>query len=177
MWCRQEGRSISKPSSQKFADFLLFLRRQCNMSVSTIKGYKAMLNSVFSIKGFDLSQDIVLKNLMKAFEIEVPRRTIRTVNWNLDVVLKALTMAPFEPLRTTLVCNLTKKTLFLLALASAKRVSEIQALSSRVTFQNGDMLVAYLPEFIAKTETLANPVSREFRVRNLTRAVAKDDEE
>ena len=42
--------------------------------------------------------------------------------------------------------------LFLLSLATAKRV-ELQAISCRVASQGHDLSLAYLPEFVAKTES------------------------
>ena len=176
-WCHSSGHSASRPSSQKFASFLLYLHDRCHMSVSTIKGYKAMLNSVFALKGFNLTDDPVLENLIKSFEVQAPRRVIRPPSWNLDVVLKALTLAPFEPLRSTSFRNLTKKTLFLVSLATAKRVGELQALSRTVVQQGGDLLVSYLPEFVAKTETASNPLPREFRIKSLAAIVGHGDEE
>ena len=136
-----------------------------------------MLNSVFALKGFNLSDDPILGNLIKSFEIRAPRRVVRPPSWNLDVVLKALALAPFEPLGTTSFCNLIKKTLFLVSLATAKRVGELQALSRTVVRQGDDLLVSYLPEFVAKTETASNPLPREFRIRSLATIVGHSDEE
>ena len=136
-----------------------------------------MLNSVFSLKGFNLTDDPVLRNLLKSFELQVPKRVVGPPPWNLDVVLKALSLAPFEPLRASSFRDLTKKTLFLVSLASAKRISELQALSFRFTQQGRDIILSYLPEFVAKTETSGNPLPREFRVKNLAVAVCPDDVE
>lgn len=147
------------------------------MSVSAIKGYKAMLNSVFSLKGFNLADDPILMNLIKSFEIRLPKRVVRPPSWNLDVVLKALSLSPFEPLQTTPFRNLIKKTLFLVSLATAKRVGELQALSAKTTRQRDDIIVSYLPEFIAKTESASNPLPREFRIKSLTVVVGREDEE
>ena len=47
--------------------------------------------------------------------------------WNLSLVLHQLTRAPFEPLKDASLKHLTFKTVFLLALASGKRRSEIHA--------------------------------------------------
>ena len=85
-------------------------------------------------------------------------------------------MAPFEPLRTSSFRNLLKKTLFLVSFATAKRVSELQALSHKLTRQGDDVVVSYLPEFVAKTETILNPLPREFRIRSLPAVVGHDDE-
>ena len=48
-------------------------------------------------------------------------------SWNLSLVLYQLTKAPFEPLKEASLKHLTFKTVFLLALASGKRRSEIHA--------------------------------------------------
>ena len=72
---------------------------------------------------------------------------------------------------------LTQKTLFLVALATAKRVGELQALSALVALQGRDMVLTYLPEFLAKTESPTNPLPREFLLPNLSAAVGRDDEE
>ncbi|MPC38786.1 hypothetical protein E2C01_032302 [Portunus trituberculatus] len=69
--------------------------------------------------------------------------------------------------------NLTKKTLFLFSLATAKRVSELQALSS----QGEDLIISYLPEFLAKTERAFNHLPREFQLKSLTPLVGRDDQE
>ena len=50
------------------------------------------------------------------------------------------------------------KTLFLVALATAKRVGELQALSNCVAVQGDDMILSYLPEFAAKPESAVNLV-------------------
>ena len=50
----------------------------------------------------------------------------------------------------------TKKALFLLAMATAKRVSELQALSFSVSFQGEDLVLYYDPFFRAKTESVIN---------------------
>ena len=55
---------------------------------------------------------------------------------------------------------LSKKVLFLLSLAMAKRVSELQAVSSVVSFSCEGAVVSYVPEFLAKTRVcLATPSS------------------
>ena len=59
----------------------------------------------------------------------------------------------------------TMKVLFLLLLATAKRVSVLQALSRSVAFQGNDVSLSYLPEFVAKTESERNPLPWFFVVR------------
>ena len=53
--------------------------------------------------------------------------------------------------------------MFLIALASAKRVSELQALSWKVSFSSSAAAVSYVPEFMAKTESALRPLPRSLR--------------
>lgn len=41
----------------------------------------------------------------------------------------------------------------------------------------GDLILSYLPEFVAKTESVTNPVARAFQFRSLSTVVGHDDEE
>ena len=59
------------------------------------------------------------------------------------------------------------KVSFLLALATAKRVGDLPALSCRVAFRGPDLSLAYLSEFVAKTESEQNPLPRSFLVKSL----------
>ena len=82
-------------------------------------------------------------------------------------MLRHLMSSAFEPLESVSLRVLTKKTLFLVSLAMAKRVSEIQALSKTVSAIGNDLVVSLQPHFIAKTERADAPVSRSFRVLSL----------
>ena len=63
--------------------------------------------------------------------------------------------------------DLTRKTLFLVALAMAKRVGELQELSRIVSFSSSSAGLSYVPEFLAKTETAVRPLPRTFDVQSL----------
>ena len=78
-----------------------------------------------------------------------------------------LRSSSFEPLTTISLRDLTRKTLFLLSLATAKRVSEIQALSRRVSFSSSAAGLSYVPEFVAKTESALRPLPRSLEVPSL----------
>ena len=88
--------------------------------------------------------------------------------WDLDKVLQFLSGPPFEPLARASFLDKTKKALFLLAMATAKRVSELQALSFSVSFQGEDLVLYYDPFFRAKTESAANPLPRSVIVPSLS---------
>ena len=70
-----------------------------------------------------------------------------------------------------------QKVLFLLALATAKRVGELQALSSVVTFVGGDACLSYVPQFVAKSELLTRSIPRSFLVKSLSDFVAGLDDD
>ena len=58
--------------------------------------------------------------------------------------------------------DLTKKTLFFVALATTKRFGELQAILVKVARSGGDMQLAYFPEFVAKTKPATKPIPKSF---------------
>ena len=135
-------------------------------------GYRSMLSAVFHFQLPGLSSHPVLRDLLRSFRLEAPHRPLRPPAWDLAAVLTFLNFAVFEPLWLASLRNLTKKVLFLLALATAKRVGELQALSRSVSFVRADACLPCVPEFVAKTESLSNPIPRSFLVRSLSDFVA-----
>ena len=55
----------------------------------------------------------------------------------------------------------------MLALATAKPVGELQALSRIVSFAGSDACLSYVPEFVAKSESLSRSIPRSFLVKSL----------
>ena len=84
------------------------------------------------------------------------------------MVLRFLNSGSFEPLRASPLRALSKKVLFLLALATAKHVGELQAVSHIVFFVGGDACLSYVPEFVAKSELLSHSIPRSFLVKSLS---------
>jgi integrase len=79
-------------------------------------------------------------------------------SWNLALVLQALTQAPLEPLKDASLKLLTLKTIFLIALASGKRRSELHALRADTLLRDEHWHSVTLqpdPTFVSKTD-LAN---------------------
>ena len=74
---------------------------------------------------------------------------------------------PFEPLAGASFRNKTRKALFLLAMATAKRVGELQALSFSVSHRGDDLVLHYDLFFLAKTESVSNPLPRSVIVQSL----------
>ena len=63
--------------------------------------------------------------------IDRPKGRRGIPSWNLSLVLHQLTKAPFEPIKEASLKHLTFKTVFLLALGSGKRRSEIHACQNK----------------------------------------------
>ena len=162
-----EGHSISRPSLTKIADFLFWLRRSRRLSVSAVMGYRSMLSAVFKSILPEISTSPILHDLLRSFQVEAPVREVRPPSWDLSKVLSFLRSSPFEPLSTVSLRDITRKTLFLIALATAKRVGELQALPRLVSFSSSAAGLSYVPEFVAKTETATHPLPRSFEVKSL----------
>ena len=167
-WCRDFGHRSSSPTIAKVADFLTYMFKTKGAALSTIKGYKAMLAAVFKFPLPEISSSPILKDLVRSFEISAPRPIFPPPPWDLDKVLEFLSGPPFEPLARASFLDKTKKALFLLAMATAKRVSELQALSFSVSFQGEDLVLYYDPFFRAKTESVINPLPRSVVVPSLS---------
>ena len=92
--------------------------------------------------------------LLSSFSRSVAPMELHPPAWDVALVLQSLTGAPYEPLRTCDECFLAQKALFLLALASAKRIGELHALSYRVSHSRGwaEVSFSFVPGFVAKTQ-------------------------
>ena len=97
--------------------------------------------------------------------------------WDLSLVLRFVNSSTFEPLSQAPLRALSQKTLFLLALATAKRVGELQALSCDVTFVGLDACLSYVPQFVAKSESLTRSIPRSFLVKSLSDFAAGLDDD
>ena len=169
-WCISRDVSASKTPMTDVADFLVHLRDNVGLTVPTIEGYRSAISSVIP----EVGTCKTLSDLLKSFAKDIPRDRPKKVHWNLDVVLQFLRSDRFEPLEACSLRDLTMKTLFLLALATAKRVSELQALSHVVGFSRDGALLSYIPSFIAKNETPSHQVPRSIKVRGLYGLVGRD---
>ena len=153
-WCR--GRSVApvNASVPVVVDFLIHLRQDKGLSVSAVKGYCSALNSVLALKGLDLAASREITTLLRSFARSVNPVELRPPACDVSLVLQSLTGAPYEPLRTCEERFLAQKTLFLLALASAKRIGELHALSYRVSHTRdwGEVSFAFVTGFVAKTQ-------------------------
>ena len=93
-------------------------------------------------------------------ELQRPRVTPVLPQWDLGIVLEALSIvskSPYEPLREASLKHLTLKTVFLLAMASAGRRSELQALMFDPKYiqfkpKGAGVTLYFSPEFMRKNQ-------------------------
>ena len=126
-----------------------------------------MLSAVFKFKLPELSDHHAIRSLLRSFAIERPRGPLSPPSWDLDLVLKHLMSDSYEPLSLQSLRIITKKTLFLISLATAKRIGELQALSRVVSSQGADFVLTYQPHFLAKTERADRPLPCSFTLKSL----------
>ena len=178
-WCGRQKVNPVGPSISDIANFLTYLFVDQKLAASTIKGYRAMLSNTLRFRGMKtIGSDPILSELIRSFELARPVSRNLTPRWDLACVLWSLTKSPFEPLDKASLLHLSWKTVFLLTLASAKRRSEIHALSSapdHLRF-NGDGSVTFLCQtgFLAKTQ-LPSIAPSPFTVPSLSHSLSHDD--
>ena len=92
--------------------------------------------------------------LFRIFAKTCSKQDFRPPAWDVALVLQSLTNQPYEPIRETEERFLAHKMLFLIALASAKRVGELHALSYRVSHSADwkEVSFSFVPGFVAKTQ-------------------------
>ena len=118
---------FGSPSLNQVAEFLLFLFKEKNLQPSTIDGYRTAIADKIGCDKVNFGKDENLTHLLDSFHRDKPKGLRGVPSWNLSLVLHQLTQSPFEPLRKVSLKHLTFKTVFLLALGSGKRRSEIHA--------------------------------------------------
>ncbi|XP_026528129.1 uncharacterized protein LOC113415103 [Notechis scutatus] len=130
-WCA--GHQL-EPSGVSVAKVLEFLQDGLDKGLvpNTLKRQVAALTLVISVKGStSLSQHPRVKAFLRGATNLRPPVVHRYPTWDLPKVLQALTSPPFEPLREVCLRLLTCKVVFLVAITSARRISELAALSIR----------------------------------------------
>ena len=128
IWC-SEG-SFDVRSSVAVLEFLQSGADK-GLALSTLKGQVSAL-SVFLEK--QLALDPWIARFFKGLSRQRPVRTSSLPVWNLSLVLQALTKEPFEPLESCSLKLITLKTVFLVAITTARRVGELEALSIRAPY-------------------------------------------
>ena len=179
-FCRSRDKDPLTASSPLLADFFIHLRQERKLAGSTISTYLAAINSVLNLsKGKVSIKSPELFAMIRSFRLEDQKRKFKPPAWDLNLVLDSLRGPPYEPLDQASFENLTMKTCFLVALATAARVSEIHALDvTRVTFdqrRDGQVHLGLAWDFIAKNQQPGQP-DRLFHIPPLSQIVGSEDE-
>ncbi len=153
-WCDRGEIDPITASVPIVADFLLYLFHEKSLKVSTIKGYRSAIADVLKLKGTDLTNSQELGMLVQSLEIQRPVVPSVVPKWDLALVLRRLTVKPYEPIHSATTRLLAAKTAFLLGLASAKRVGELHAMTADINHINNwqEVSIQIDPSFIAKTQ-------------------------
>ena len=130
-WCVTNQVDYRAPPVKSVADFLMYLFQDRKLQPSTIDGYRSAIADKLGNSHFNISKDENLTRLLDSFHRDRPKGRRGIPSWNLSLVLHQLTKAPFEPIKEASLKHLTFKTVFLLAVGSGKRRSEIHAWQNR----------------------------------------------
>ena len=154
-WCLTNKVDFGAPPVTSVADFLMYLFQDRKLQPSTIDGYRSTIADKLGNSSLNISKDEILTRLLDSFHRDRPKGRRGIPSWNLSLVLHQLTKAPFEPLREASLKLLTFKTVFLLALGSGKRRSEIHAWQNRNIRHQSDWSKVSLypsPSFLSKNQ-------------------------
>uniref|UniRef100_A0A8C6V4T6 Tyr recombinase domain-containing protein n=1 Tax=Naja naja TaxID=35670 RepID=A0A8C6V4T6_NAJNA len=158
-FCRWCSKAQVDPSSPSVAQLLEFLQSGLDkgLSPNTLRRQVAALSSVLSWTGCkSISSHPRVRSFLKGATNLRPPTIHRFPTWDLNIVLNALTKEPFEPLRSISTQLLTYKVVFLVAITSARRISEIAALSIRkdlCVFHEDRVVLRLDPTFLPKVNS------------------------
>ncbi|XP_073434691.1 leucine-rich repeat-containing protein 4C isoform X1 [Dendrobates tinctorius] len=121
---------LGKPLGQEppIESILEFLQAglQLGLAVNTLKVQVSALGALYNC---NIAANRWVARFIKSCHRSRPVSLPKIAPWDLNLVLEALTKEPFEPIQQISTKNLTLKTIILVALTSARRVSDLQALS------------------------------------------------
>ena len=154
-WCITNKVDFRSPPVKSVADFLMYLFEDRKLQPSTIDGYRSAIADKLGNLTLNISKDENLTRLLDSFHRDRPKGRRGIPSWNLSLVLHQLTKAPFEPIKEASLKCLTFKTVFLLALGSGKRRSEIHAWQHKNIMHQSDWSKVSLypsPSFLSKNQ-------------------------
>jgi hypothetical protein len=127
-WCSTRNKDPFTASLIDCAEFLTFLFHE-GLQYRTIAGYRSMLSAALPpVDNILIGQHPYIIRLLKGvFNLRPPVSKLAP-EWDLGKVLKMLKLSPFEPLHKTSLKCLTLKTVFLTAITTFRRCSDLQSL-------------------------------------------------
>ena len=152
-WCETRGWHPRRYLVGRILEFLQ-LGADMKLALSTIKGQISALSIFFQRP---LATHSLIKTFLQGVIRLSPPVKIPLCPWDLNLVLSVLQKQPFEPLAHIPLVLLTRKVIFLVAITSARRVSELAALSCKEPYLifHKDRVVlrphpAFLPKVVSK---------------------------
>lgn len=152
-WCKTHH---IDQTSASILDVLGFLQAGLDkgLTPATLRRQVAALATVVPSDRYrSISCDPRIKDFLHGATNISPPTVHRYPSWDLPLVLQALTVEPFEPLASVGLKYLSFKVAFLLAITSARRVSELAALSIRrdlCIFHSDRVVMRLDPSFMPK---------------------------
>ena len=167
-WCHERDIVPTAATVQQLAEFFLYLLHVRKLAPRTVEGYRTALSRVIELEsGRNPSLDKNLAALIRSFRIDRQFTAPLLPKWDLALVLRSLHRPPYEPLDHASLKDLSYKTCFLLAFASAARVSELHALDVRSVKHDrawSRVMISTLPDFVAKNQAIDNTIPQEFSI-------------
>ncbi|KAI2661076.1 ORF V: Enzymatic polyprotein [Labeo rohita] len=157
-WCSSREED---PQRCTIAVVLSFLQEKLErrLSPSTLKVYVAAIAAYHdAVDGTSLGKHQLIVRFLRGARRVNPPRLHPIPSWDLSIALQGLREAPFEPLASVELKYLSLKTALLTALASIKRVGDLQAFSVDevcLEFRPGDSHVILRPRpgYVPKVPT------------------------
>lgn len=152
IWNTFQAFTSDKSFSSDTVAILEFLQAglEKGLKPSTLRVHVSALSAVLDKR---FAEHPWIQRFLRAASRIQPQHHSTIPPWDLNTVLAALTSTPFEPLQDCSLRNLTLKTVFLLAITSARRVGEIQAFSFKPPYLSvlDDRIILRLhPTFLPK---------------------------
>ena len=158
-WCSQSGFNPMQANVNQIVSFLEHLFYE-DRKPATIKTYCSAISFFRGrIEGMTLLSIPIVKNWLQGISRLRPTTKVLCPSWDLALVLNALMEAPYEPAQSATLTAWTHKTVFLIAVTSAARVSEIQALDCRPhlsIIRRNTAILRTDPMFIPKVNSQGN---------------------
>ncbi|XP_041431344.1 uncharacterized protein LOC121397804 [Xenopus laevis] len=148
-WC---NRNQLNHTFLPISDLLDFLQQGLDKGLAT-SSLKVQVSALSILLQQPLAEQKDVKTFLQAAQHIRPRWRAPTPPWDLTLVLNALQKPPFEPMHSISIKLLSLKVVFLVAIASARRVSELAALSCRpplCVIHEDKVVLRTQPEFIPK---------------------------
>lgn len=155
-WC---ATSHVDPATAQISDILDFLQSglEKGLSTSTLRRQMAALSTVIRCPPYSsLAHHPLIRGFLHGVMNLCHPTVHRYLTWDLSLVLQTVMSPPFEPLGSVPLKFLSFKVTFLLAVTSARRISELTALSIRkdlCVFHANTVVLRLDPTFLPKVNS------------------------